>query len=163
MSNEQDDFKQLRRLLALKRHEQPPPGYFNHFSRNVIAGIRAGPSSRRSAELPWFRRIWEALESKPVVAGVFGSAVCGLLLVGLVFSEQPEGTSMATAAVPENQPLWTAQAQDSAALFRKTEFSSTEGVLATPVRANKDVFIPGGIPQPQSPLFRTLEYKPGQN
>ena len=95
MSQDTENFEQLRRLLALKRHEQPPPGYFNDFSSQVIARIKLGERGEDSAgtgrlfwEAPWLQRIWAAFEAKPVLAGAFGVAVCGLLITGVIYSEK---------------------------------------------------------------------------
>ena len=46
MSEKNNNFKQLKQLLKLKRHEIPPPGYFNHFSGDVISRLRAGESGQ---------------------------------------------------------------------------------------------------------------------
>src|ERR1043166_3000660 len=112
MNPESENFEQLRRLLALKRHEQPPPGYFSHFSGDVIAAIRAGAHrqswvERLLDEAPWLRRFWEVFESKPIGIGFFGTSVCGLLLLGLLYSGEPgtappeiPGLAQSSSAVP---------------------------------------------------------------
>src|SRR5689334_20585860 len=91
MSPDSQDFEALRRLLALKRYEQPPPGYFIYFSRRVVARIEAGERGDDPGWLPalfseasWLQRIWAALEAKPVLVGAFGALVCGLFISGMI-------------------------------------------------------------------------------
>jgi hypothetical protein len=45
--------KRLQQLIRLKRHETPPPGYFNEFSDGVLDRIRDLESKRA---VPWWRR-----------------------------------------------------------------------------------------------------------
>jgi hypothetical protein len=85
MSENENDFEALRRLLALKRHEIPPPGYFEDFSARVIGRIRAAEAVR---ELPWLLRLLQAFENKPAYPVTFASALCTLLLFGIVSVEQ---------------------------------------------------------------------------
>ncbi|HWX23286.1 MAG TPA: hypothetical protein VN578_25565 [Candidatus Binatia bacterium] len=99
MHHEQENFQQLRRLLALKRHEQPPPGFFNDFSSQVIARIQAEERlaeatvlERLLAEAPWLQRIWGLLESKPVLVGAAGATFCGLMLAVILASEHVDTT-----------------------------------------------------------------------
>jgi hypothetical protein len=107
MSQDSQDFEALRRLLALKRYEQPPPGYFDRFSGEVIARIRAGEGAHESVlkrlfwEAPWLQRLWTALETKPIMAGAFGAAVCAFLVAGVVYSERPEGQPTLAGPVTE--------------------------------------------------------------
>src|SRR6266581_153488 len=93
--HEHENFDSLRRLLALKRHEQPPPRYFQDFSGQVIARIRAGERADRSSfweslswEAPWLQRLWGSFETKPVLAGALGMIVCGMLVTGVVYSQK---------------------------------------------------------------------------
>ena len=99
MNENQSNFESLRRLLALKRHEMPPPGYFDTFSKRVIARIRAGEaetpaslSERLSEQVPWLLKFLQAFEAKPVFAGAYASALCLLLIAGVIFAERPEPT-----------------------------------------------------------------------
>jgi hypothetical protein len=85
MSENENDFEALRRLLALKRHEVPPPGYFEDFSGRVIGRIRAAEAVR---ELPWLLRLLQAFETKPAYPVAFASGLCTLLLFGIVSVEQ---------------------------------------------------------------------------
>jgi hypothetical protein len=101
MSPIPDDFEQLRRLLALKRHEQPPPGYFHGFSRQVIVRIKAGELGDPVEAAGWsfsggsfLQRLWAALDARPVLAGAFGVAVCGFFVVGALMSDNT-GTAIA--------------------------------------------------------------------
>jgi hypothetical protein len=107
MYHDSDNFEQLRRLLALKRHEQPPPGYFNTFSRQICARIEAGERAADSnlfgwlSNLEWFQGLRASLEAKPIFAGVAGVAACAFLLAGLVYStERMDSEPQAIIAPP---------------------------------------------------------------
>jgi hypothetical protein len=139
MNHDQTEFEQLRRLLALKRYEQPPPGYFNSFSGQVITQIRAGEgreavslSERLSLEAPWLQRIWAALESNPVLAGGVAVIACGLLIAGIVLTERPTGNIPEAPGSPfaqfVDQPATTPGLSSPAAV----EFSSMAGVASQP-------------------------------
>ena len=109
MNENQPNFESLRRLLALKRHETPPPGYFNNFSSQVMARIRAGEtetadgwSGRLFASMPWLLSALQAVETRPVFAGGFATALCALLLFGAVIAQRPDSASMAIPATSHN-------------------------------------------------------------
>jgi hypothetical protein len=129
MSGENDDFQDLRRLLALKRYEQPPPGYFNNFSRNVIAGIRAAEAASRVPQAGWFQRFWSALETKPIAAGAFGAAVCAVLLGGFIYSGSTSDTP--TGFSQGSFPSTPATAQASAVGFSPTALEPFQHLVGT--------------------------------
>jgi hypothetical protein len=125
VENQNPDFEALRRLLKLKHHEQPPPRYFHGFSSQVISRIRAGTPGGRFesfediiAQSSWMRRIWSALEGKPAVSGLVAASVCGLLLGGVLMSENAPptlspllagGTDNAAKPAPEDNLFATTQ------------------------------------------------------
>jgi len=97
MNTGSPNFSRLLSLLSLKRHEQPPPGYFDNFSGQVISRIRAGERAADPnilqlllLEWPWLQRLWTGLETKPALTGLLGAAACALLLVGLLYPGRQE-------------------------------------------------------------------------
>ncbi len=92
MNENEHNFDALRRLLELKRHETPPPGYFNRFSGQVIARIRAGEARKSSSETSWFVKFLQAFDFKPAFAGAFASALLLMLVFGIAFAERPDSS-----------------------------------------------------------------------
>lgn len=104
MNPDSENFDSLRRLLAIKRHEQPPPGYFNRFPRDVMARIKAGESGDKIAtELPWVQRFLGMFELKPVFAGAFGMGICALVISGVVSSDIVSGPAVAVGGSDSSQ------------------------------------------------------------
>lgn len=100
MIPEEENFEALRRLLALKRHEQPPPGFFSSFRRQVIARIEAeealhaqGVFARWLGRYKWVNRLWGMLEGQPAMAGALGLTACAMLLGGVLLSGPGNGSA----------------------------------------------------------------------
>jgi hypothetical protein len=75
-----DNFDSLEKLLRLKRHEQPPPRYFNEFSGRVISRIERG-----EARLSWWERF--GFDLRPALAAGAGLVACGLIVYGVATTE----------------------------------------------------------------------------
>jgi hypothetical protein len=79
MNQSPDNFDALQKLLAVKRHESPPPGYFNRFAGRVMAQLEAEGGMQSPS---WWQRWWEALSSPPVLALSYGAVIVGLVMLG---------------------------------------------------------------------------------
>jgi hypothetical protein len=92
MNEENQNFDELQKLLKLKRYEIPPPRYFNEFSGNVMARIRAGESAGKqtAAETPWIFRFLHIFDGRPGLVGGFATSLCLLLVFGVVLVQRPE-------------------------------------------------------------------------
>ena len=141
MNPEQENFQPLRRLLALKRHEQPPPGYLENFSAQVLARIEAGEGAAPdtfwewlSVEAAWLQRLWKAVETKPVFAGALGTGVCGLLLAGVLYSQSVDPAPVAGFMPGIEQTPVAAQepAATGTSLAQTVDLSNT-GPVGAPV------------------------------
>lgn len=110
MSNRPDEFAQLRRLLAAKKQEQPPPGYFEHFSERVIRRIEHDDPMEENSRWQWFLGF---LSAKPVLACAYGGFVAATLLIGFRVSERLDP---APALHAETLP-WLASTGEVASVF----------------------------------------------
>lgn len=106
-----DSPRRLLQLLAIKRHEQPPPGYFHSFSDKVIARIEMEELTEYSS---WWSWLINQFDAKPVVACLYGAVVSGLLLAGFKLSEEFE---RGIAAEPAVASPWLAVTPASPMLF----------------------------------------------
>ncbi|MBI3877411.1 MAG: hypothetical protein HY300_15880 [Verrucomicrobia bacterium] len=148
-----ENFDKLQKLLALKRHEQPPHGFFERFPAQVRARI-AGPQREPSAS--WWQRLLETLDARPMLAGAYGLAVGGALLLAVNFLVKPEPAPSFTQQPPQPvkdsivQPMF-APGQPVVA-FGDTNFTPSNGTppafLTTPGEGNRAV-------APASANFRT--------
>jgi len=136
MSPEQENFHALRRLIALKRHEQPPPGFFEDFSHRVLVRIKTGDRGEEAhafgslfSEAPWLQRLVSALTTNPTLAGAFGLTVSCLLVAGVVYSSN-SGASGSQQTVQEltADPGLTLQFAGQSSGF----VSSTNGFMPEP-------------------------------
>jgi hypothetical protein len=110
-----ESFDQLRKLLAIKKHEAPPPGYFDRFSGDVVSRIRMEINRARrmdndaafrvGLEAPWLLQLWETLAGKPMFAGAFGAVICSLMLAGIYFTNKPASTPNLATQGHQNVPF----------------------------------------------------------
>jgi hypothetical protein len=106
--NEQNNFAELTKLLKIKQHEVPPPGYFDNFSGQVISRIRAGEAGgmqtvaeRFQSEAPWLANFLRIFETRPGLIGGFATSLCLLLVLVVVFAERSDVASKNLLSISE--------------------------------------------------------------
>lgn len=77
-SENSENFEALRKLMAVKRHEIPPPGYFNRLPGSIISRIERG-----EGKLSFLERLSVELTIRPAFAYAFAIAACGALTTTL--------------------------------------------------------------------------------
>lgn len=100
-----DEFKQLQQLLALKRHEEPPPGYFDR----LPGEIRARIAHAEAHPEPWWRRWLVAWDLSPALATGYAVVAVALVMGGVFVAGRnagPGGTEVVTIG-PAADPIPT--------------------------------------------------------
>ncbi|HEV2694310.1 MAG TPA: hypothetical protein VG347_15555, partial [Verrucomicrobiae bacterium] len=137
MKDSEDNFNDLKNLLKLKRHEVPPPGFFNHFSDGVIARIREGEAreagslaERLNDNAPWLVRFLRIFEAKPGVIGGFATSLCLLLLFGVVLAERSESGPQNLMTASSTQADTMISSPVMATTGATPEFAASEGGIS---------------------------------
>jgi hypothetical protein len=139
----------VRGLLALKRYEVPPPGYFNTFAAKVIARLEAGDPVE---SLSWWKRLVLVLSARPSLASGFalitGLSVLGALGVApavqsgslrsdLMLGSAPVAVQTSLTEQPahlitnhDNQPLYATASSVSPVLARPASLAAAYAVQA---------------------------------
>ena len=129
MKEDPQEFEKLRKLLALKRHELPPPGYFDNFSDRIIGRIENDQGAQSG--------LWDQLVSlfaaRPAISWSFSLASVVLLLAaGNAFDGEEKAQSN---QVPNSTPAGNARA--AASMMLSTNFNpptfSTASLAFEPV------------------------------
>jgi hypothetical protein len=87
MDNESKPTIRVERIIALKRYEQPPPGYFHLLPARIINRIEYG-----EGQSSFWEKWWPAFSVRPVLAYALGLTVCGALTAGIYFSPKMDQT-----------------------------------------------------------------------
>lgn len=97
------DHERLLRLLALKRHEVPPPGYFDRFADRVVLQIKAGQAP---ASEPWWVRLRDWFTAEPALASSYAMLLAGgmFFLLSLYHLSDHDGTASFGAAASMPTP-----------------------------------------------------------
>ena len=162
MANEPDgteQFDRLLQLLAVKRDEQPPPGFFDRFPREVRRQImvqddlHASWLSQLRHESNWLRLALATMEGRPALAGVFGVFACGLIIAGILYASYPRlpstGLARDDGLMPSAMP--TLIAGDSLPWAATADLVSSTNPI--PNRPIPTMLFNGSLLQSQPALF----------
>lgn len=166
MSETNDNFETLKRMLKLKRHEVPPPGYFNNFSGTVIARIRAGDTGakesffeRLQSDAAFWDKLLHIFRVRPGIIGGLATGICLLFLVGVVMLDQSEGGPVDTDSIPAQAAPATPEA--SPTLASAVTLSAPSGglmVSTNPIASLQPISSLNG--SPENPMFQPVGYLP---
>jgi len=168
MNETEQNFEELKKLLTIKRHEVPPPGYFNHFSGQVISRIRAGEAGgsqtfmeRLQAEAPWLANFFRVFETRPGLIGGMAASLCLLLVLSVIFADRPDATSKNLLAVSEPSPVSGGPVAAMAETPLLAASADSSGIVAstnpvTSLQPTATLFGQAGA----SPLFQPAGFMP---
>jgi hypothetical protein len=136
MNDSENNFRDVKRLLKLKQHEVPPPGYFNNFSSQVVSRIRAGEarearsvSGNLKERASWLAKFLGLFEAQPRLVGGVATVACVLLVFGLVLTQQSDSDTTPGTFLSANS-------QSDQTFAAGAPVASSAGSLADPLASS---------------------------
>jgi len=99
MDQESKNTFKVERIIALKRYEQPPPGYFHLLPDRIINRIERG-----EGQSSFWEKWWPNFRVRPALAYALGLTVCGVLAAGIYCP--PRIDQIASAGEPPPGERW---------------------------------------------------------
>ncbi len=106
MDQEPEPTFPVERIIALKRHEQPPPGYFDLLPGRIMRRIEQG-----DGQFGFWARWRPSFSARPVLAFAVALAYCGTLSVAIYSPPKMDRTVAAEDLL--SQDLWAAASASS--------------------------------------------------
>ena len=97
MNENSENFEALHKLLALKRHETPPPGYFDRLPGQILSRLQ-----EPEPEPSFLTRLLASFILRPAFAYSMGLFFCAALTVGVVYSVRVGPTQTANQIQPQD-------------------------------------------------------------
>lgn len=138
------DFTKLKQLLAAKRHEQPPPGYFDRLPGQIMAKIERAEAEKAR---PWWERWFNLPLSKPAVASMYAAMAMTLFLGAAVVGHVFKSGKQAHAVDPVEKPLPAAMAADTNGTSRPPAFLVQPGTVLPNGESRETNTLPAGFKQ----------------
>ena len=131
--NSDQDFEDLRRLLSLKKYEQPPPRYFSDLPSRIWVRIE-----REDQSPSFWARLFPNLGLNPALAYSFGLLACGTLVFGIGYGLNTDQEQTASGPLVNEGLMMAApklangmSSQLSLSNFQATQLASTNPVMNT--------------------------------
>ena len=88
MNSDSNEFETLRKLMALKQYEQPPPGYFNRLPIRIANRLECG-----EGQVGFWEGLLTQFTFRPAFVYGFSLTALSALTASLIYSvkSQPEG------------------------------------------------------------------------
>jgi len=96
----------IEKIIALKRLEQPPPGYFQLLPGRIVSRIQRG-----EGQSGFWEKWWPAFCFRPILAYALGLTVCGTLAAGLFWSPTVEQATGVAETFPGDR--WAVTSSDA--------------------------------------------------
>ncbi|MBM3878788.1 MAG: hypothetical protein FJ387_03575 [Verrucomicrobia bacterium] len=150
MRPEPENHQALLKLIALKRYEQPPPGFFHDLPQRIRARIEA---AELAPAVPWHERLMARFAVKPALAAAFTLAVGGVYFFGLQLSDLAEQQSALKDQPPAE--VWYGAAPGNVRPFAPGFISLPYAEDPTPPPVLSSSVAPVLEPNPQRSFFPT--------